>query len=515
MRNLILFISLFLVVFSNAQLTPQQANREMVRGINLGNTLEPPTEGAWNNSPVRQYYFDDYKEAGFSSVRIPVRWDNYTQKIAPYTVNNEWMNRIEQVVDWALERDLYVVINTHHDDWIKSGYEQKEQRDRFDSIWSQISVRFQDKPEKLLFEMINEPHGISLANINELNARVLSIIRKTNPTRIVLFSGHMWSNSAELIAAAIPDDPYIMGYFHSYDPYLFGLKGQGTWGTQTDINSMKSKFKSVKDWSEENNVPVTINEFGAINTGEYNSRMYHYASYVEEALRSNFSFNAWDDGGDFRIYQRATRGWNDIKNILIYTNIFTPTKLNVAIVRDSVLQIKWENRHETADSIFIERRTENSQFQKIASLEHTASVFEDYNITIGNHYYYRVVLHYADTTDFPSYPQRGLLLPYERSPFHGETYKIPAVIQAEDYDIGGEGLTYHDKTANNRGGAYRTNEGVDISARADGGYHISHVEEGEWMEYSLTLPQDDINDDVHYYKRERRKIHRKTICQVK
>ncbi|MEM6336563.1 MAG: glycoside hydrolase family 5 protein, partial [Bacteroidota bacterium] len=142
-----------------AQLTPETAAREMGRGINLGNTLEPPLEAGWNNGPAQEFYFDDYKAAGFETVRIPVRWDRHTAESAPYDVDASWMDRVEQVVDWALARDVYVILNTHHEEWIKADYGNAALRDRFDAIWVQIAERFKDKPEKLLFEIINEPFG--------------------------------------------------------------------------------------------------------------------------------------------------------------------------------------------------------------------------------------------------------------------------------------------------------------------------------------------------------------------
>lgn len=487
-----------LILFSlslHAQLTPHEANAAMGRGINLGNTLEPPTEGGWNNGPVQEFYFDDYKAAGFTCVRVPIRWDNYTSKTSPYTVTEAWMDRIEQIIDWGLERDLYIVMNTHHDDWIKSGYNLQSNRDRFDSIWSQIAIRFQHKSEKLLFEMINEPHGLTLANVNELNARVLSIIRKTNPTRIVLFSGHMWSNSNELMAADIPDDPYLIGYFHSYDPWSFAGEANGTWGTTSDRNSLKNKFDQVQNWSEKYNIPVTINEFGAIREfrsdgvtriNDFNSRMYHYASYVEEALNHNFSFNAWDDGGNFRIYERAQRNWNEVKDILIYTSNKTPTNLKLEIKQDSLLRFSWTNRDETIDSIFIERSTSSINFTKIAALLPDNAAYDDDNLDIERYYYYRVVYYYSDGSQVPSYPIRGQLIPYIRTPFHGEAHQIPGTFEAEDYDIGGQGLTYNDTDTRNRGNAYRLTEGVDIQTRPDG-YQVSHVEAGEWMEYTVNV----------------------------
>jgi aryl-phospho-beta-D-glucosidase BglC (GH1 family) len=200
-----------------AQLSPHDAAKAMGRGINMGNTLEGPDEGVWGNPAVVASNLDDYKNAGFQSVRLPITWDTHTDNAPPYSINAAWLNRIEQIVDWGLSRHLVIIINTMHEGWIKSDYSAKNIA-RFDSIWSQIATRFRNKSDSLLFEVINEPYPLSLANVNDLNARTIQTIRKTNPTRIVLFSGNNYSNSDELVAATIPSDNFIIGYYHSYDP---------------------------------------------------------------------------------------------------------------------------------------------------------------------------------------------------------------------------------------------------------------------------------------------------------
>ena len=329
---------------SAAQLTPQEAVPLMQKGINLGNTLEPPYEGGWNNPKAEEYYFDMYKNAGFQSVRIPVRWDNHTQTASPYKIDDAWLNRVEQIVDWGLNRGLFIIINAHHEEWIKSNYTNASYRARFDSIWSQIAVRFKDKSDHLFFEIINEPNGLTKTQNNELHQRELAIIRKTNPTRIVIFQGHNWGGSDELIQAAIPDDKYIMGSFHSYDPYLFGLEGQGTWGSSADYNALKNKFIAVSNWSETNNIPVFLGEFGSLKTCDYNSRMLHYRAYVELSQIYGFVYCAWDDGGDFRIMEREQHKWDEVKDILLHTTYYAPANLKLKLYQDTILRLKWSNR---------------------------------------------------------------------------------------------------------------------------------------------------------------------------
>ena len=491
---ILLLIGLIVSSIISAQITPHEAIKQMQKGINLGNTHEPPTEGGWNNPKAQEYYFDLYKEAGFDCVRIPVRYDNYTGKTPPYKVSDSWLNRIEEVADWGLSRGLFIVINTHHDDWIKSSYTEVNKA-RFDSIWSQIAVRFKDKPEKLIFEIINEPHGLTKPQNDDLHVRVLSIIRKTNPTRLVIFQGHNWGGSDELITAAIPNDSFLIGSFHSYDPYLFGLEGQGTWGTTSDYNQLENKFKAVSNWSVKNNIPVFLGEFGSFKKCEFNSRMRHYRAYVEFSQNYGFASMAWDDGGDFRIMERQQKTWDEVKDILIYTTAESPVP-SVKVYHDSIIVINWVNKVTDNDSIIIQRRTGTSQnYTVIATLKPDTTFFEDVKPAMNQSYTYRVIAHNIDTTDHYSQPVQVFFPTWTkpvRNPFIGVPHEIPGTIEAEDFDIGSEDFTYHDADVSNIPGKYRPDEGVDIYDRLGDGFHIGNAIAGEWYEYTVDIKTEGL-----------------------
>jgi endoglucanase len=472
-------------VFS--QLTPQQAFSMMGRGINMGNTLEPPQEGAWNNPAAQEYYFDDYKAAGFKTVRIPVRWDEHMSYTAPYPIVDAWMDRVEQVVDWALQRDLVVILNAHHEEWIKADYENPSYRARFDSLWSQVATRFADKSEKLLLEIINEPFGQTVAQTDDLNARVLGLIRRTNPTRIVVIGGSEWSNSKDLLIASFPDDDYLMAYYHSYDPWEFGGLSTRGWGSTADRAAMHAQFQLVANWSAANNIPVMLSEFGAIRTSDWNDRMKYYAAAVEEALEAGIATQVWDDGGNFRVYERETRGWRHEKDVLIGTYMDSPTGLTISVRDDSVAVVSWTNRYLQAAGISVQRATSAGEFETIAELSGTATSFEDGDVAGGQAFLYRVIARNGLGADKYSYPQRYIVPAFERSGFYGTPLSIPGTIQAEDFDVGGEGLTYHDTEPENIPGGYRPDDGPDIEARTEGGWQLAYVEAGEWVEYTIDV----------------------------
>lgn len=194
-------------------------------GINLGNTLEAPTEGAWA-PPATEALFDAYKAAGFKFVRVPVRWDNHTGRAAPYTIDGTWMDRVAEVVGWSVRRGLITILNTHHDVWLDDPANFDAMLPRFEAIWTQVAARFAPVNDSLLiFEVFNEPHLMTADNLNAMNAAALPIIRKTNPTRTVLFGGLAFMNPSWILsnpdALKFPDqkvDPYVALEIHNYDP---------------------------------------------------------------------------------------------------------------------------------------------------------------------------------------------------------------------------------------------------------------------------------------------------------
>src|SRR5262245_15636524 len=158
------------------------------RGVNFGNMLEAPTEGAWGLT-VTDDFIDKASAAGFTSVRLPVRWSNHAGAAPPFTIDAASMQRVESVVDRLLAKGLVVIVNMHHyrqldGDRLDSGelaVAPTAADVRFVMLWDQIARRFQGRDARLVFELYNEPHGrLNGEPWNVLAARALGVVRKTN-----------------------------------------------------------------------------------------------------------------------------------------------------------------------------------------------------------------------------------------------------------------------------------------------------------------------------------------------
>ncbi len=403
-----------ITVSSEAQLTAQQAVDGMARGINIGNSLDAyPNETSWGNPPIMESYLANLKKEGFDAVRIPITWNNHTMYTPPYTIDTTFMARVDSVVHWALENGLFVIIDAHHETWLKESLAgtsvtlaDGDSIARFDSIWSQIATHFKDASDSLIFEILNEPDPMTQSNVNALNVRELKIIRKTDPTRVVSYSGYMWSNSDQLVTAEIPDSSskYLIGYYHSYDPYPFGLKG----GDTTDaaiLSAVNGKLDQVTAWSKKTHIPVILDEFGFMNKCIYNTRMYAYATVIDQALQHGVPAFAWDDGGDFAIYNRKAGTFNEIEDILIHTYPQSPDGLKIIQITPTSVELQWHNRNAESDSITVERSVATDlDFNRYAVVPPNDSILIDNSISGANTYYYRLKIMMKDSTELQSYP---------------------------------------------------------------------------------------------------------------
>ncbi|WP_298511144.1 cellulase family glycosylhydrolase [uncultured Kordia sp.] len=360
-----------------AQATPQQMVASMGRGINLGNVLSAPYEGNWAPA-VEESYFDDTAAVGFKTVRIPIRFDKQTTTLASvaytdaitgnyigsdtdYSVNTSYLDRIEEVVDWALSKGLVAIIDVHGDHWFwesydassshyKTGNDRLAAEDRFRAIWRDISVRFQNKSENLLFEIMNEAYfSMSATEVDVVNADILSIIRTTNSTRNVIVNGgglNSWEAPLQMSSTFLNSDNYLIATFHYYKPFSFTSSSKPqhnnfSWGTTADKNSVDTHFDNVLTWSQTNNIPVLLGEFGADNEGGYNyfnqtygtdggpdnaSRVAYHEYVAEAAINRGFAFTVWDAGekSNKTIYKVTNRNWvTDVRNAVLGIDCLT------------------------------------------------------------------------------------------------------------------------------------------------------------------------------------------------
>lgn len=328
--------------------------KEMGAGTNLGNTLEAcgtwinPSntsnyETAWGQPVTTQEMIDGMKAAGFDSLRIPVAWSNMMANDGTYTINENYFNRVETVLNYALNADMYVIINIHYDSgwWARFGskteQERKDAMTKYKTMWTQIANRFNEYSDRLIFESANEELGTRLNSTddykgsgyyskndldslykltNEINQTFVDVVRSTggnNARRFLLIAGYNTdiSKTCDLRYKMPSDtiDSHLMVSIHYYSPVTYCLADnpnnswgyKESWGTDEDIKTLQSELSQMRISFVNKGYPVIIGEYGVTDTkiSENNfvrkkGRDLFFRTVCEYALDNNMCPVLWD-----------------------------------------------------------------------------------------------------------------------------------------------------------------------------------------------------------------------------
>ncbi len=332
--------------------------KKMGVGWNLGNTFDAIKQGwnknademtletVWCGVATSEKMFDALKEAGFTAVRIPVSWHDHVSG-PDHEISERWMSRVQEVVDWAMERGFYVILNTHHDEdqFEPSAKHFEESAHYIECVWRQIGERFMDYDEHLILESMNEPRLVGTAwewswdpaspecleaadCINHLNQLFVDIIRAAggnNAERwlsVPAYCAAPWYTVDD--AFVLPEDPAgrLIVASHAYTPYNFALNtgsDDRTFNLDTDQDK-KSEITWFLDALYKRfvvkGVPVLMDEFGALDKGgNLQDRVNFTSWYVASASARGITCVWWDNGAfsgpgeRFGLINRKTAKW--------------------------------------------------------------------------------------------------------------------------------------------------------------------------------------------------------------
>ncbi len=310
----------------SAKPDPFKINMLLGRGVNLGNALEAPTEGAWG-VVLKEEYFSIIKQAGFNSVRLPVRWSGHALAEKPYTINPEFFKRVDWAIDCAIKNNLYIMLNIQRDDPLTTD-PNEYQFERFVALWEQIAEHYKNYPDLLVFELYNEPYKALTPQLwNDLVKRTLPVVRKSNPNRTIVIEPTIIIEPSFVVCLdklEIPkEERNVIVSIHYYTPLEFTHQGAPwmgkrsiAWiGTKWDGNDVEKKvvtdfFDAAAKWGEENNRPINLGEFGCYKKADEDSRVRWARFIAESASKRGMSLLWWDFCAEFALYDRDTKSWN-------------------------------------------------------------------------------------------------------------------------------------------------------------------------------------------------------------
>ena len=281
-------------------------------GINLGNTMEAyghttlgtkaevsAYETLWGAPETTQEMVTGMHEAGFDTLRIPVAWTNMMDyESGDYTINEAYLDRVEEIINYALSVDMYVIVNDHWDGswWGMFGSATQETRDQamemYISMWTQIAERYRDFSDHLIFESANEELGNRLNDTdvakdsgalspdecyetaNRINQNFVDTVRATggnNEHRFLLIAGYntdiamTCDNRFSMPTDEMnSDNPKLLLSVHYYDPSGYCINTSlPTWGSTQDYEEQNEKLSMLEKFTSQG-YGVIIGEYGVL-----------------------------------------------------------------------------------------------------------------------------------------------------------------------------------------------------------------------------------------------------------
>lgn len=300
-------------------------NKNIGKGINFGNALEAPNEGEWG-LVIKESYVQAIADAGFNSVRLPICWSAHTSKNYPYSIDATFLNRVDEVMNWCLKRNLAVIITIHHFDDLYNYPDDPVYLNMFYSIWKQLTNRYLSVDhEHLFFEVLNEPEvNLTADKWNLLMPKIIDTIRIIDNDRTLIIDGPDYASHWSLANLSIPQsEQNVIVSTRYYLPYQFAQQGAWwsnwidlnqflgtTWsGTTSEKNAVLTDMSIIRNWSKNNNRPVTIGEWGSIMFADNQSRL-TWTNYVRTQFENNeFSWSYFDFGVVFKAYSVIENKW--------------------------------------------------------------------------------------------------------------------------------------------------------------------------------------------------------------
>jgi len=304
-----------------------EQNRRLGRGVNI--LGYDPVWRMPSRARMKDKHFALIKQAGFNSVRIPLhpfRDDGIDEE---NRLREGWLKVLDWAIGEALSNNLMVVLDFH--EFITMGKDPLGNKDRFLSAWKHMAERYRSISDNVIFEILNEPHGKLTPDLwNKFHHEALSVIRETNPERTVIIGPGNWNDIDFLDYLELPeDDRNIIVTVHYYRPMDFTHQG-ASWagrgdkvgvewrGTIEEKQAIVKDFEKAQAWSERNERPLFLGEFGVYDKADMASRVRYLNFVARLAEKMGWSWAYWQFDSDFIVYDIDNDKWVEpVLNALI------------------------------------------------------------------------------------------------------------------------------------------------------------------------------------------------------
>lgn len=324
---LFIFVTIFLIIGCRAKepVTPP----DLSKCLNIGNSLEAPKNQSWD-VPMDISYFALIKDAGFQTVRLPIRFSDYVDKSnTDYLLEETFMKQIDAYIDEAIKQNLTIILDLHH--FTELMENPNGNKECLLAIWKQLASRYKDYPISLVFELLNEPQqNLDSDTWNTLLEELVRTIRSIDTTHYLIVGGVNYNSIDSLSSLKLPKDKRLIATIHYYEPNNVTFQGNPyhegyanlsnvTWnGTSEEMAYLSSRLTTAKAWADENHVPLFLGEFGISNVAPVDTRISWTLAVASEAHALGISYAYWEFASGFGIYDLTTSSWNeDMVNAII------------------------------------------------------------------------------------------------------------------------------------------------------------------------------------------------------
>lgn len=315
------------------------ANQKLNRTINLGEALEFPDKGHWSWINKEETFYI-VNAAGFSAVRIAIDFAQHSDTTPPFAIKPSFWKDVDSVVEKAVACGLVIIINMHN--FRAESQIPYSQEKYFLALWNEIAEHYKDYQDNVMyFEPYNEPGDPSYWN--SLIAKVVPIIRKSNPTRPIIIDVADWAQISGFSKLRLPSDENLIVSFHYYAPNEFThqcvdfIEGAMAWcgttweNTPEQANKINFDFDKAADWAIKQKRPIFMGEFGSISNADLQSRVLWTTTVRETAESHSFSWGFWDLCNTYDVDKNWTFGIFDCYKYPLNTSYWRQEMLQALI----------------------------------------------------------------------------------------------------------------------------------------------------------------------------------------
>ena len=321
-------------------------NARLGKGINLGNSWDSDgknckDDNCWGNA-IDDGDFKIIKDAGFNSIRLPVRWQRYSN-YETHTVDPEILAGVKEDVRLAVDQGLVVLLDFHHYvelNTLGGGAHRKKadtlelfekEKQHFVALWTQIASEFEEFPDTMLvYDILNEPTIPNKDLVNDVLLSAYAAIRAASPGKTIMFESYNAAKFAQLSILDLPADGNIIYSGHYYEPYTFSHQGHGydCLGDAAYSSNAASDFMGYAklgmqlypDVSGKDFIPMNVGEFGISGSTNWEcgadapsdaAKAKWASETIKAAQKYNMSFHYWGFTyvGGFEAYDRKGKAW--------------------------------------------------------------------------------------------------------------------------------------------------------------------------------------------------------------